>query len=157
MDEQLKVKIGRELKDYVAITLGIICYAFGWVAFMLPYQISTGGLTGISALIYYVTGIEIQVSYFIINAIFMVFALKILGPKFCLKTLFAIPVLTFFLWLFQVILKDDAGDYWIYYHAYSSLDRYATRHLFMDKIEWDEDGFPYVEGKKEVNVEITLG
>ena len=75
MDEQLKVKIGRELKDYVAITLGIICYAFGWVAFMLPYQISTGGLTGISALIYYVTGIEIQVSYFIINAIFMVFAL----------------------------------------------------------------------------------
>lgn len=110
MDEQLKVKIGRELKDYVAITLGIICYAFGWVAFMLPYQISTGGLTGISALIYYVTGIEIQVSYFIINAIFMVFALKILGPKFCLKTLFAIPVLTFFLWLFQVILKDDAGN-----------------------------------------------
>ena len=110
MDEQLKVKIGRELKDYVAITLGIICYAFGWVAFMLPYQISTGGLTGISALIYYVTGIEIQVSYFIINAIFMVFALKILGPKFCLKTLFAIPVLTFFLWLFQVILKDDAGQ-----------------------------------------------
>ena len=46
------------------------------------------------------------------------------------------------------ILKDDAGDYWIYYHAYSSLDNYATRHLFMDKIEWDEDGFPYVEGKQ---------
>ena len=77
---------------------------------MLPYQISTGGVTGISALIYYITGIEIQVSYFVINAIFMVFALKILGPKFCLKTLYAIPVLTFFLWLFQVIMKDDAGN-----------------------------------------------
>jgi len=110
MGEHLKTKIGRELKDYVAITLGIICYAFGWVAFMLPYQISTGGVTGISALIYYITGIEIQVSYFVINAIFMVFALKILGPKFCLKTLYAIPVLTFFLWLFQVIMKDDAGN-----------------------------------------------
>ena len=110
MGEQLKTKIGRELKDYVAITLGIICYSFGWVAFMLPYQISTGGVTGISALIYYITGIEIQVSYFVINAIFMVFALKILGPKFCLKTLYAIPVLTFFLWLFQVIMKDDAGN-----------------------------------------------
>jgi len=110
MGEQLKTKIGRELKDYIAITLGIICYSFGWVAFMLPYQISTGGVTGISALIYYITGIEIQVSYFVINAIFMVFALKILGPKFCLKTLYAIPVLTFFLWLFQVIMKDDAGN-----------------------------------------------
>ena len=110
MDALLNSKIGRELKDYVAITLGIMCYALGWAAFLLPYQISTGGVTGISALIYYITGIEIQVSYFIINAIFMVFALKILGLKFCIKTLYAIPALTFFLWLFQVLLKDDAGN-----------------------------------------------
>ena len=110
MDALFNSKIGRELKDYVAITLGIICYALGWAAFMLPYQISTGGVTGISALIYYITGIEIQVSYFVINAIFMVFALKILGLKFCIKTLYAIPALTFFLWLFQVMLKDDAGN-----------------------------------------------
>ena len=59
MDALLNSKIGRELKDYVAITLGIMCYALGWAAFLLPYQISTGGVTGISALIYYVTGIEI--------------------------------------------------------------------------------------------------
>ena len=110
MDALFSSKIGRELKDYVAITLGIICYALGWAAFMLPYQISTGGVTGISALVYYITGIEIQVSYFVINAIFMVFALKILGLKFCIKTLYAIPTLTFFLWLFQVLLKDDAGN-----------------------------------------------
>ena len=110
MDALFSSKIGRELKDYVAITLGIICYALGWAAFMLPYQISTGGVTGISALIYYITGIEIQVSYFVINAIFMVFALKILGLKFCIMTLYAIPTLTFFLWLFQVLLKDDAGN-----------------------------------------------
>ena len=42
------------------------------------------------------------------------------------------------------ILVDDAGDYWIYYHAYSTADNYATRHLFMDKLAWDENGFPYV-------------
>ena len=110
MDALLNSKIGRELKDYVAITLGIMCYSLGWAAFMRPYQLSTGGVTGISALIYYMTGIEIQVSYFVINAIFMVFALKILGLKFCIKTLYAIPALTFFLWLFQVLLKDDAGN-----------------------------------------------
>ena len=110
MDALFNSKLGRELKDYVAITLGIMCYALGWAAFMLPYQISTGGVTGISALIYYITGIEIQVSYFVINAIFMVFALRILGLKFCIKTLYAIPALTFFLWLFQVMLKDDAGN-----------------------------------------------
>lgn len=110
MDGMLKTKLGRELKDYLAITFGLVCYAFGWVAFMLPYQISTGGVTGISALIYYMTGIEIQVSYFVINAILMIFALKILGPKFCIKTLFAIPVLTFLLWFFQATLKDETGN-----------------------------------------------
>ena len=77
---------------------------------MLPYQITTGGVAGISSLIYYVTGIEIQLSYFIINAIFLSFALKILGPKFCIKTLYAIPVFTFFLWSFQVLLKDEEGN-----------------------------------------------
>lgn len=42
------------------------------------------------------------------------------------------------------ILLDDAGDYWIYYHAYHKNDNFGTRHLFMDKLEWDENGFPYV-------------
>ena len=110
MDAILKTKFGREIKDYLAITFGLVCYSFGWVAFMLPYQISTGGVTGISALIYYMTGIEIQVSYFFINVVLMAFALKILGPKFCIKTLYAIPMLTFLLWFFQIVMKDDAGN-----------------------------------------------
>lgn len=46
------------------------------------------------------------------------------------------------------ILLDDFGDYWIYYHGYSKNDNFGTRHLFMDKLLWDEDGFPYVEGKR---------
>ena len=106
----LTSKSSQVFRDYLAITLGLACYAFGWVTFMLPYQITTGGVAGISSLIYYVTGIEIQLSYFIINAIFLSFALKILGPKFCIKTLYAIPVFTFFLWFFQVLLKDEAGN-----------------------------------------------
>ena len=73
-----KAEVTRELKDYIFITLGLISYALGWAAFLLPYQITTGGVTGIAAIIYYDTGIEIQVSYFIINAVFLGFALKIL-------------------------------------------------------------------------------
>ena len=46
------------------------------------------------------------------------------------------------------VMLDDAGDYWMYYHAYSRADNFATRHLFMDKIEWDDDGFPYIETLK---------
>ena len=84
-----KAEVMRELKDYVFITFGLISYAMGWAAFLIPYQITTGGTTGIGAIIYYATGFPIQWSYFIINAVLMTFAIKILGPKFSIKTTFA--------------------------------------------------------------------
>lgn len=99
----------RELRDYLFITLGLISYSLGWTAFLIPYQITTGGTTGIAAIIYYSTGFPIQFSYFIINAVLMTFAIKILGPKFSIKTTYGIFMLTFFLWFFQLVIKDDAG------------------------------------------------
>ena len=110
MEAVLKKKLGRESKDYLAITFGLIVYSLAWVLFMLPYQITTGGVTGIAAIIYYATGVEIQISYFVINAIFLGFALKILGPRFSIKTIYAIFMLTFLLWFFQMLFKDDQGN-----------------------------------------------
>lgn len=45
------------------------------------------------------------------------------------------------------ILRDDAGDYWLCYHAYSELDSCRTRHFFLDRLLWDADGFPYVKDR----------
>lgn len=108
-----KFMLMREMKDYVFITLGLISYAVGWAAFLLPYKISTGGTTGIGAIIYYTTGFPIQWSYFIINAVLITFAIKILGPKFTIKTTYAIFVLTFLLWLFQFLVNNyvECPDY----------------------------------------------
>ena len=36
-----KAEVMRELKDYVFITFGLISYAMGWAAFLIPYQITT--------------------------------------------------------------------------------------------------------------------
>ena len=110
MESTFIKKFSRESKDYLAITFGLVIYALGWAMFLLPYQITTGGVTGISAIIYYATGVEIQISYFLINAVFLGFALKILGPKFSVKTIYAIFMLTFLLWFFQWILKDESGN-----------------------------------------------
>lgn len=92
------IQIGRDL---IFITFGLGCYALGWAAFLLPYQITTGGVTGVSAIIYYATGFPLQYSYFIINAVLMIFAMKLLGAKFTIKTTFAIIILTFLLGFFQ--------------------------------------------------------
>ncbi len=42
------------------------------------------------------------------------------------------------------IFIDDAGDYWIVYHSYCEKDNFATRHLFIDKLSWNDKGFPFV-------------
>lgn len=45
------------------------------------------------------------------------------------------------------VFVDDKNDYWLIYHAYTEKDHYRTRHLMMDKLLWDEKGYPYVENK----------
>ena len=55
-----KLSVFSELKDYLMITIGLMIYAFAVTCFMLPYQITTGGVTGVSIIIYFATGLEIQ-------------------------------------------------------------------------------------------------
>jgi uncharacterized membrane-anchored protein YitT (DUF2179 family) len=69
-------------------------YAIGWGVFLLPNNITTGGVAGVSSILYWATKIPVQVSYFIINGALLLVALKVLGLKFCLKTIFAVTVLT---------------------------------------------------------------
>lgn len=104
-----KAEVIREIRDYFVITLGLVSYSLGWAAFLLPYQITTGGTTGIGAIIYYATGFPIQYSYFIINAVLMTFAIKILGPRFSIKTTYAIFALTALLGFFQWLVNDANG------------------------------------------------
>ena len=45
------------------------------------------------------------------------------------------------------VFQDDAGDYWLFYHAFTKDDSFARRHMMMDKLYWDEDGWPYIVGE----------
>lgn len=101
-----------EAKDYLFITLGLMLYAFAWTVFLLPYEIVTGGITGLSAIIFYATRIPIENSYFVINVLLLALALKVLGVKFLMKTIYAIFALSFILWAAQRIMPtDDAGHF----------------------------------------------
>lgn len=106
MNKQSQFNILLELRDYAAIAFGLMIYAFGWTFFMLPFKITTGGVTGVAAIIFYATGIEMQISYFVINAVLLIFALKILGWKFCFKTIYAVFLMTFYLWVGQIICRN---------------------------------------------------
>ena len=105
-----KAVIVHEIKDYLIITFGLFLYAFGWVAFLLPYGIACGGLTGISAIVYYLTNLEMQVTYFTVNFVLVLFAIRILGLKFCIKTIFGFSVLSVILWALQIMFKMENGE-----------------------------------------------
>ena len=106
-----KHRLMREVKDYFVIGLGLFIYSLGWSCFMLPYQITMGGVTGISAIVYYATGIDMQITYLIINLILLVFALRILGWKFCVKTIYAVFMLSALLSMTQKWFLDENGQF----------------------------------------------
>ena len=68
-----------ELKDYALILVGVILYALGVTVFMLPYGLTSGGVSGVATIVYYVTGIEVQVTFVMINALLLIVAVKTLG------------------------------------------------------------------------------
>ena len=100
-----------ELKDYALISAGVILYALGVTVFMLPYGLTTGGVSGVSSIVYYVTGVEVQVTYIIINAILLIAAIKELGIRFCFKTVYGVFFMTFVLWLFQRLIEVPDPDH----------------------------------------------
>ena len=77
----------RETKDYLFIALGMIMYAVGWTVFLLPNNLPSGAVPGIASVVYWATGFPVQYTYLLINFALLLLALKILGLKFCLKTI----------------------------------------------------------------------
>lgn len=94
------------MKDFLQIALGMIFYGIGWTVFLLPNDITTGGVPGIASIIYFATGFPVQFTYFIINFFLLLLSLKVLGFKFSMKTIFAVITLTIFL---SVIQKITSG------------------------------------------------
>ena len=101
----------KEVQDYVFITLGLFLYAFGFTFFLMPYEIVTGGVSGIAAIVEYASGFPNQYSYLIINIALLVMALKILGFKFLMKTIYAILGMSLFLGMWkEFVPRDAAGE-----------------------------------------------
>ena len=101
-----------EVKDYFNITLGLMLYTFGFTVFLLPYEIVTGGIAGIGAIVFYATKFPVQYTFFIINAVLILAALKILGWRFLMKTIYATFMLTFLLEVAQDIVVMPDGTFY---------------------------------------------
>lgn len=102
-----KTKVLSTIKSYAIITLGLVFYVLAWVVFIIPHQLVGGGVTGISAVIQYCTGFNVSYSFFIINGILLLIALKVLGPSFGVKTIYAMVVTTLLLRFMPFVIPDE--------------------------------------------------
>ncbi|MDR1983616.1 MAG: YitT family protein [Prevotellaceae bacterium] len=88
------------IKTYFLITLGLLLYVTGWVVFLIPNEIVGGGVSGVGAIIYFLTGFPIGYTYFILNTILLAMSIKVLGKNFAIKTIIATVIVTV---LFQIV------------------------------------------------------
>ena len=94
-------KILNLAKDYVMITLGLFCYAFGFTAFILPEKIVIGSVTGLSSLIHFAVGWNVAATYYVINIILLAIAFRSVGKQFVLRTIIGASISTLFIGILQ--------------------------------------------------------
>ncbi len=99
-------KIVKFVKPYIYIAFGLFLFVFGWTAFTLPSGIMGGGLAGVGALVYFATGIPVGYTTLVINIILVLIALKLLGAKFGINTIYGIVVSSVFFIVLQKVFTE---------------------------------------------------
>lgn len=103
-------KLAIAIKDYFIITFGLLLFALGWVVFLIPSEITGGGVSGIGAVLFFAAKIPVSITYLSVNVVLVLIAIKILGANFGVKTIYSILVLSLFFAVFQGIVKEPIVD-----------------------------------------------
>ena len=106
-----KIDIWHEVKSHIIITLAIILSAIGWCVFLIPNHMLGGGVTGLSTIVYWLTGIPTGVMIFILNAILIFISFKSLGRRFAISTIYSVVVTSVVFYVMQEYLVDIIKEY----------------------------------------------
>lgn len=105
-----KFDIWHQVKDYALMALGLFVFAFGYVFFLLPYKIISGGLSGISTLVFYTTGIHPNITYLAINVLLLLLAVRIMGRRYFIRTIIGAMVASALIAYFQGLILEIGPD-----------------------------------------------
>lgn len=112
VDNARKLKPFIITKELVLIFLALCPYAVAVNQLLVPHSIVGGGLTGLCEIIFFATdrAIPIWFSTLAINLILLIIAIYTVGWRFCLRTIYGVLSLTFWLKIIPVSdipLVDD--------------------------------------------------
>ena len=102
------------IKEYVLMTFGMFCYAFGWQMCVLPAGGMGGGAAGLATLINAILPEALAGGFltignliFIINCILLILGVMIVGWKFGIKTLYCILMMSVMFNVVDMFLEPD--------------------------------------------------
>lgn len=91
----------KKSKSLIFTLIGTMTTGFAIGAFLTPNKIVGGGASGISTILYHTFGIQPGFSFFLLNILFLLIGLTVLGKSFILKTLAGISLLSLFTQIFN--------------------------------------------------------
>ena len=93
-------------KDLFFLILGILSYSLGYTAFVLPEQVVMGGVSGISALLFYAFGFPPGISIWVLNVTLLLIALRALTKQFTIRTIIGVTLLSAMVGALQPVFEQ---------------------------------------------------
>ncbi len=93
----------KAVKRYLTITLGTAMVGFAVSEFYIPNKIVSGGVSGLSTILFHTLGIAPGLSFAVINAALLAAALRFLGKSFVINSLIGATLLSAFVQIFSYL------------------------------------------------------
>lgn len=93
--------MSEKLKQNFLFLIGPIITAFGISVFYLPNKIVSGGVSGLSTILYHYAQIPPGLSFAVINLVFLLISFKVIGREFVIKTIIGAANISIFVQLFS--------------------------------------------------------
>lgn len=95
----MKNKALKAVGEYLILILGSLLFAIAWEGFVIPNNMSSGGMMGLFTVIQYATkgAVDASLLYMIVNVALLAVAFVILGLKFGIRTIFCIILTSVFM------------------------------------------------------------
>ena len=102
-------------KEYSLMFLGMFLYSFGWLCCILPADAAGGGATGVSLLIYHLSGgaVSVGTMVLVINAVLLIIAGFVVGWNFGIKTIYCVLVMSVIMHFLQMWCTVGEAGSWI--------------------------------------------
>ena len=98
------------LVDLIFDFVGCGIYGIALNSFIVPAGFATGGISGVALVLNYITGLQIGLLNLLINIPLTIFAFRILGKTFMLKSIKSLIILTISIDYITPVFPDYVGD-----------------------------------------------